>query len=182
MLPELTGLRAGAKGWCTLLGMPFAPPVLWRRVRGRLSSSNQLLAYRAQIYFLWLLRYTEQRTSYARERSCAVADTGYTEEMKEPADLPSQCYELFICNVQYYKFKNEVLGGPNRLLSLIRHGPHTKRRVHHFFYCCVCIRYRRGIFTEPLPSNDKGIHMQTRRLIGIFSLLSLFWTRSSGKN
>jgi hypothetical protein len=63
----------------------------------------------------------------------------------------------------------EVLGRTNRLLSLIRHGPHWKRRVQQFFYYCVCIRYRgnvsteslpsndTGIFTEPLPSNDKGI-------------------------
>jgi hypothetical protein len=26
-----------------------------------------------------------------------------------------------------------------------------------FFYCCVCIRYRGNVSTEPLPSNDKGI-------------------------
>jgi hypothetical protein len=43
-----------------------------------------------------------------------------------------------------------------------------KRRVQQFFYCCVHIRYRgnvtteplpnseRDIFTEPLPSNDRG--------------------------
>jgi hypothetical protein len=68
-----------------------------------------------------------------------------------------------------YKIKQEVLERTNRLLSLIRHGPHWKRRVQQFLYCCVCIRYRgnlsteplpsnyRGIFTEPLPSNDMGI-------------------------
>jgi hypothetical protein len=53
--------------------------------------------------------------------------------------------------------KQEVLGRTNRLLSLIRHGPHWKRRVQQFFYCCVCIRYRGNVSTEPLPSNDKGI-------------------------
>jgi hypothetical protein len=62
------------------------------------------------------------------------------------------------------KKEQEALGRTNRLLSLIRHGPHWKRRVQQFFYCCVCIRYcgnDRGIFTELLPSNDKGIHIQT---------------------
>jgi hypothetical protein len=39
---------------------------------------------------------------------------------------------------------------------LIRHGPHWKRRVQQFFYCCLCIRYRGNVSTEPLPSNDKG--------------------------
>jgi hypothetical protein len=64
--------------------------------------------------------------------------------------------------------KQEVLVRANRLLSLIRHEPHWKRRVQQFFYCCVSIRYRgnvsterlpsneRGIFTEPFPSKDKG--------------------------
>jgi hypothetical protein len=51
----------------------------------------------------------------------------------------------------------EVLGRTNRLLSLIRLGPHWKRRVQQFFYCCVCIRYSGSISTEPLSSNDRGI-------------------------
>jgi hypothetical protein len=55
------------------------------------------------------------------------------------------------------KQKQEVLGRTNRLLSLIRHWPHRKRCVQKFFYCCLCIRYRGNISTEPLPSNDRGI-------------------------
>jgi hypothetical protein len=39
---------------------------------------------------------------------------------------------------------------------LICHGLHGKRRVRHFPYCCVCIRYNVYVFTEPLPSNDRG--------------------------
>jgi hypothetical protein len=27
----------------------------------------------------------------------------------------------------------------------------------------ACIRYRGAVFTEPLPSNDRGIHIQTYR-------------------
>jgi hypothetical protein len=61
--------------------------------------------------------------------------------------------------------KQEVRGRTNRLLSLIRHGPYW-RRVQQFFYCCVCIRYRGNVPIEPLPSNDKGIHIQTHRLMG----------------
>jgi hypothetical protein len=33
--------------------------------------------------------------------------------------------------------------------SLIRHGPHSKRRVQQFFYCCACIRYRGNVSIEP---------------------------------
>jgi hypothetical protein len=53
--------------------------------------------------------------------------------------------------------EKEVQGRTNRLLSLIRHWPHWKRRVKKFFYCCLCIRYRSNVSTEPLPSNDREI-------------------------
>jgi hypothetical protein len=56
--------------------------------------------------------------------------------------------------------KQEVLGRTNGLLPLIRHGPHWKRRVQQFFYCCVCICYRGNVYTEPLPSNEKGIFIE----------------------
>jgi hypothetical protein len=48
----------------------------------------------------------------------------------------------------------------------MRHGSHRKRRVQQFFFCCVCIHCRGNVFTEPLPSNDGGIHIQTHRLMG----------------
>jgi hypothetical protein len=44
---------------------------------------------------------------------------------------------------------------------LIRHGPHIKRRVQQFYYRCVSIRFHGNVFTEPLPSNDSGIHIHT---------------------
>jgi hypothetical protein len=55
----------------------------------------------------------------------------------------------------------ELLGRTNRLLPFIRHGPHRKRRVQQFFYCCVCIRYHGNVSTEPLPSNDRGGYTDT---------------------
>jgi hypothetical protein len=56
------------------------------------------------------------------------------------------------------------LGRTNRLLSLIRHGPHWKR-AQKFFYCCVCIRYRGNVSNEPLPSNDRGIYTEPSRCL-----------------
>jgi hypothetical protein len=52
--------------------------------------------------------------------------------------------------------------------TLIRHGPHTKWRVLNFLYCRVCIRCSGNVFTEPLTSNDRRIHIhvQTHRLMG----------------
>jgi hypothetical protein len=55
--------------------------------------------------------------------------------------------------------------------------------------CCVCICYRgnvstellssndRGMFTEPLPSNDKGIHIQTQRDWRDFLIGPLRWAQ-----
>jgi hypothetical protein len=60
-------------------------------------------------------------------------------------------------NLGITRRKQQVLGRTNRLLSLIRHGPHWERRVQQFFYCCVCIRHLGKISTEPLPSNDTEI-------------------------
>jgi hypothetical protein len=62
-------------------------------------------------------------------------------------------------------FKQEILGKTNRLLSLIRHGPHWKRHVQQLFYCCVCIRYRGNVSTEPLPRNDWGIFTEPSRCL-----------------
>jgi hypothetical protein len=54
--------------------------------------------------------------------------------------------------------------GKNSYFPLIRHRPHRKRCVQQFFYCWVCISCRANVFTEPLPSNDRGVH----RLMGGF--------------
>jgi hypothetical protein len=48
---------------------------------------------------------------------------------------------------------------------LTRHGPHRKRRIQQF-YSCLCIGCRDNVFTEPLPNNDRRIHIQTHRLLG----------------
>jgi hypothetical protein len=39
---------------------------------------------------------------------------------------------------------------------LIRHAPHRKRLVQQLFYCCVCIRCHRNVFTDPLPNMVRG--------------------------
>jgi hypothetical protein len=60
------------------------------------------------------------------------------------------------------KFWEELIA----YFPFIRHGPHRKRRVRQFYYCCVCILCRGNVFTGPLPSNDRGIHIQIHRLMG----------------
>jgi hypothetical protein len=60
-------------------------------------------------------------------------------------------------NLAHVTEKQKILWRTNRLLSLIRHEPHWKRRIQQFFYCCACIHYRGNVSTEPLPSSDKGI-------------------------
>jgi hypothetical protein len=51
--------------------------------------------------------------------------------------------------------------------SINFHG--TVRRyiwVQQFFYCCVCIRSHGEVSAEPLPSKDRGIDIETHRLMG----------------
>jgi hypothetical protein len=60
------------------------------------------------------------------------------------------------------KFWEEVIAH----FPLIWHGPYRKRPVQQFSYCCTCISPRGNVFTEPLPSNGRGIHMQTHKLMG----------------
>jgi hypothetical protein len=43
----------------------------------------------------------------------------------------------FPAEIMCIKFGQHVLGITNRLPSLIWHGPHRKRRIQKFFYCCV---------------------------------------------
>jgi hypothetical protein len=45
----------------------------------------------------------------------------------------------------------------SRLLTfhhyLIRHGSHKKHRAQQLYYCCVCVRCRGNVLTEPLSHN-----------------------------
>jgi hypothetical protein len=81
--------------------------------------------------------------------------------------------------------KQEVLERTNRLLSLIRHRPHWKRRVQQFFYCCASIHYRNNVSTEPLPSNDRGgftdTHTHTHTCRQQRDLISLLYFSEIGK-
>lgn len=45
---------------------------------------------------------------------------------------------------------------------LIGHRPHRKRRIQQFFYYWVRICSRGNVFTKTLPSNERGIHVQTQ--------------------
>jgi hypothetical protein len=56
---------------------------------------------------------------------------------------------------------------------LIRQAPHRKWRVKQFLYCCVCIRCRCNVFTQPLPSNNKGIYIY-RLVWGIYEVGRLY--------
>jgi hypothetical protein len=63
---------------------------------------------------------------------------------------------IIISPLETWSERKEVIGRTICLLSLIRHGPHWKRRVQQFFYCRICIRYRANVSTQPLPSNEGG--------------------------
>jgi hypothetical protein len=75
-------------------------------------------------------------------------------------DVKGNCHGLFTVLSQHLlgrtEGKQQVLRRTNRLLFLIRQGPHSKLRAQQFFCCCVCIRYCSNVSTEPLPSNGRG--------------------------
>jgi hypothetical protein len=48
---------------------------------------------------------------------------------------------------------------------LLRHGPRRKQRVQGFFFVSS-IGCRANVYTKLLPSNDRGTHIQTHRLMG----------------
>jgi hypothetical protein len=55
--------------------------------------------------------------------------------------------------------------GKNCSLTFLWYDTDRMERVQQF-YVCACIRCRGDVFTEPLPSNDKRIQMETHRLMG----------------
>jgi hypothetical protein len=66
----------------------------------------------------------------------------------------------------FLPYKQEILGRTKRLLSFDTAEPHRKPRIQQFLYCCVYILCRGNVFTEPLPINDRGIHIQSHRVMG----------------
>jgi hypothetical protein len=67
-----------------------------------------------------------------------------------------------VISFQYKKFWEELIA----YFPLIRHGPHKKKDASSNYAIVAYIRCRDNAFTEPLPSNDRGIHIQTHRLMG----------------
>jgi hypothetical protein len=58
------------------------------------------------------------------------------------------------------KFQEELIA----YFPLIRHRSNRKLRVQQFF--CFCLFVAAVTFLPTLPSNDRGIHIQTYRLMG----------------
>jgi hypothetical protein len=76
------------------------------------------------------------------------------------------------CLIPNYSILNQKVLGRIPYFPSIRHGPHRKRCVQQFFYCCVRSRCRGNGFTELLPSNGRDTHTDTQRQQG--SLISAF--------
>jgi hypothetical protein len=89
---------------------------------------------------------------------CSFCFSGYLDEPLNAQLLPYVPPVLTLNK----KFWEELIS----YFPMIRRGPHIKWRVQRFFYSCLCIHCRGNVFTEPLPSNDKGINIHTHRLMG----------------
>jgi hypothetical protein len=65
------------------------------------------------------------------------------------------------------KFSEELIP----YFPMVRQRPHRRRHIQQFFYFCACIRCRVNVFAEPLPSHERGIHIQTHTLMaGIYEV------------
>jgi hypothetical protein len=61
----------------------------------------------------------------------------------------------------YLITEQEVLGRTNRLLSFdTARNAKENDASSSSVYCCMCIRYRVKVFTEPFPINGNGIYIQ----------------------
>jgi hypothetical protein len=100
------------------------------------------------------LRMSGKHSHYALGANTMLYSLRYRFKINRDSIRHLFCYRL---KLTVYIKQQEVLGSTNRLLSLTRHGPHWKRRVQQFLYCCLGIRYRGNVSTELLPSNDTGL-------------------------
>jgi hypothetical protein len=66
------------------------------------------------------------------------------------------------CRLHRYGRNNKFWEELIAYFPLIRHKPHRKGRVQQFIYRWVFIRCGGNVFTEPLPSNDRGMHIDTK--------------------
>jgi hypothetical protein len=62
--------------------------------------------------------------------------------------------------LRHLTFRQEVLGRADRLLSLIRHGPHRRRRVKQFHWC-TCIHCRGNVITDRCVATIRDTHTDT---------------------
>jgi hypothetical protein len=70
-------------------------------------------------------------------------------------------------NVSGVKLTKTRNSGKNELPTFIWYDmDRTANGVSKLFHCCLCIRCRGNISIELLPSNDRGLHIQTHRLMG----------------
>jgi hypothetical protein len=83
--------------------------------------------------------------------------------------------ELKLRKEHWMQFREEVLGRSSRLLSF--ETAHTAEETTPLIF----LRCRGSIFTELLPSNDRGIHWQTQRHTRSTILLLLRVFTSEGR-
>jgi hypothetical protein len=69
---------------------------------------------------------------------------------------------ILVDKLKIKKFWEELIS----YFPLIRHGLRIKRHVQQLSYCCEFILCRGNGSTEPFPSNDRGIYIQTHRVMG----------------
>jgi hypothetical protein len=101
---------------------------------------------------IWVIKLREKWTEHVAQMGkwevlIYVILVGYPERQRPVGKLK---------NRWEYNRIQEVLGRTKRLLSLIRHGPHRKRRVQQLFCCCMCIQCRGNVLPSLCPATIGG--------------------------
>jgi hypothetical protein len=103
-------------------------------------------------------RFVRKRQRAKEYERCRVSGNAGLEGGKR-----SRRWNVKTAKRQYAQYNKKFWEELITFFPLIRHGPHRKRYVQ-WFYCCI--RCRGNVITEPLPSTDKGVYIQTHRLMG----------------
>jgi hypothetical protein len=144
--------------------------VIWSAIQSLLLSlptpeiySIQVTSSTAKTLYLTLIGVTSPNRACCRHEGHLSASAALTNEGTNLWDK-EQMIEMFSAHLYSNLItlvKNKIVGKKfwEELFvyfPLIRHGPHRKRRVQHFFYCFMCIPCRGNVFTEALRSKDMG--------------------------
>jgi hypothetical protein len=88
----------------------------------------------------------------ARDKSFPVCCGSFSHSLVPASDSGDSPANAFKSSFHRLSYRTDLVA-PIVFLITPWHGPSTKRRFQHYLYCCMRIRCRGNVFTEPFPSS-----------------------------